>query len=122
MDERDRLLEKAREVGRLISQLPEYAYVRAARREIDEDREATEMLNRMRDLQEELMQAIGRGEAAGEAQQREFEALQERMQVNARYQALVSSQANFDKLMDRVDVAIGEGIRRGEESRIIIPT
>ena len=122
MDERDRLLEKAREVGRLISQLPEYAYVRAARREIDADREATEMLNRMRDLQEELMQAIARGEAAGEAQQREFEALQERMQVNARYQALVSSQANFDKLMDRVDVAIGEGIRKGEESRIIIPT
>lgn len=122
MDERDRLLEKAREVGRLISQLPEYAYVRAARREIDADREATEMLNRMRDLQEELMQAIARGEGAGEAQQREFEALQERMQVNARYQALVSSQANFDKLMDRVDGAIGEGIRKGEESRIIIPT
>ena len=122
MDERDRLLEKAREVGRLISQLPEYAYVRAARREIDADREATEMLNRMRDLQEELMQAIARGEAAGEAQQREFEALQGRMQVNVRYQALVSSQANFDKLMDRVDGAIGEGIRKGEESRIIIPT
>ena len=35
------MLEKAQELGRIISQLPEYAYLRAARREIDEDRDAT---------------------------------------------------------------------------------
>ena len=122
MDERDRMLDKAREVGRIISQLPEYAYVRAARREIDEDREATEMLNRVRDLQQALMEAVGRGEQPSEEQQRDFAELQERIQTNGRYQALISSQANFDKLMDRVDRAIGEGIRKGEESRIILPT
>ncbi len=122
MDERDRMLEKAGEVGRIISQLPEYAYLRAARREIDADREATEMLNRMRDLQQTLMEAIGRGEKPSEEQEQEFGTLQERIQLNTRYQALVSSQANFEKLMDRVDRAIGEGIRKGEESRIIIPT
>lgn len=122
MDERDRLLEKAREVGRIISQLPEYAYVRAARREMDEDREATETLRRMRDLQEEMMRALADGESPGEERQREFETLQEQIQVNTRYQALVSSQANFERLMERVDGAIGEGIRKGEESRIILPT
>ncbi|WP_419935332.1 YlbF family regulator [Candidatus Palauibacter sp.] len=122
MDERDRMLEKAREVGRIISQLPEYAYLRAARREIDADREATEMLNRMRDLQQALMQAISRGETASEEQEREFGDLQEKIQTNARYQAFISSQANFEKLMDRVDHAIGEGIRKGEESRIILAT
>lgn len=122
MDERDRLLEKAREVGRIISQLPEFAYVRAARREMDEDREATETLRRMRDLQEEMMRALADGESPAEEQQREFETLQEQIQVNTRYQALVSSQANFERLMERVDGAIGEGIRKGEESRIILPT
>ena len=122
MDERDRLLEKAREVGRIISQLPEYAYVRAARREMDEDREATETLRRMRDLQEEMMRALAAGESPAEERQREFETLQEQIQVNTRYQALVSSQANFERLMERVDGAIGEGIRKGEESRIILPT
>ena len=116
------MCEKAREVGRIISQLPEYAYLRAARREIDADREATEVLNRMRDLQQTLMEAVGRGEQPSEEQQRDFADLQERIQTNSRYQTLISSQANFDKLMDRVDRAIGEGIRKGEESRIILPT
>lgn len=122
MDERERMLERAQEVGRIISQLPEYAYLRAARREIDDDRDATELLNRMRDVQSALMESVGRGETPGEESEREFAALQERIQTNTRYQALVSSQANFEKLMDRVDRAIGEGIRKGEESRIILPT
>ena len=122
MDERDRMLEKAQDVGRIISQLPEYAYLRAARREIDEDRDATELLNRLRDLQSTLMEAVGRGEQPSEEQEREFAELQEKVQTNTRYQALVSSQANFEKLMERVDRAIGEGVRKGEESRIILPT
>lgn len=122
MDERDRMLEKAQEVGRIISQLPEYAYLRAARREIDEDRDATELLNRLRDLQGTLMEAVGRGEQPSEEQEREFAELQEKVQTNTRYQALISSQANFEKLMERVDRAIGEGVRKGEESRIILPT
>ena len=122
MDERDRMLEKAQEVGRIISQLPEYAYLSAARREIDGDRDATELLNRMRDLQSAVMEAAGRGEQPSEEQEREFAELQEKIQTNTRYQALVSSQANFEKLMERVDRAIGEGVRKGEESRIILPT
>lgn len=122
MDERDRMLEKAQEVGRIISRLPEYAYLRAARREIDEDRDATELLNRLRDLQSTLMEAVGRGEQPSEEQEREFAELQEKVQTSTRYQALISSQANFEKLMERVDRAIGEGVRKGEESRIILPT
>ena len=122
MDERDRILEKAQDVGRLIAQVPEYAYLRAARREIDADRDATELLNRMRDLQNTLVEAVSRGEQPGEEQEREFADLQEKIQTNTRYQALISSQANFEKLMERVDRAIGEGIRKGEESRIILPT
>lgn len=122
MDERDRIFERAEEVGRLISQTPEYAYLQAAHREIAEDREATELLNKLRDLQESLLEAVGRGETPSAEQEQEFQALQERIQTSARYQALISSQANFDKLMERVNRAIGEGIRKGEESRIIIPS
>ncbi len=43
------------------------------------------------------------------------------MQVSTRYQSLIASQANFDKLMDLVNQAIGEGIRAGEQSGIIVP-
>lgn len=120
IDERERIFQKAEELGRVLSQTPEYAYLQAAHREIADDREATETLNKLRSLQETILAAVGRGEAPNEKQEGEFEALQESMQTSTRYQALISSQANFDKLMERVHQAIGNGIRKGEESRIII--
>ncbi len=122
MDERERIFERAGELGRFISQTPEYAYLQAAHREVGDDREATEMLNKLRDLQDTLLEAVGRGEAPSPEVEQEFGELQEKIQTTSRYQALISSQANFDKLMERVHQAIGNGIRKGEESRIIIPS
>lgn len=121
-DTRERMFEKAEELGRLISQTPEYGYLQAAQREIGDDREATETLNRLRGLQQQLLGSIERGESPDPEVEREYGELQERIQGGPRYQALVSAQANFDKLMDRVHRSIGKGIRKGEESRIIIPS
>lgn len=122
MDTRDRIFEKAEELGRVISQTPEYSYLQASHRDIGDDREATEMLNRLRDLQESLIELVGRGEQPTEEQEQEYADLQEEIQTSARYQALIASQANFDKLMEKVHRRIGEGIRKGEESRIILPS
>lgn len=122
MDTRDRIFEKAEELGRVISQIPEYSYLQAAHREIADDREATEMLNRLRDLQESLLELVSKGEQPTEEQEQEYADLQEQIQVSAGYQALIASQANFDKLMEQVHRHIGEGIRKGEESRIILPS
>ncbi|MFQ5745828.1 MAG: YlbF family regulator [Gemmatimonadota bacterium] len=120
--QRDGIFTKAEEVGRLLSQTAEYAYLKAAHREIGEDREATEMLNRMRELQERLLDLMDRGEEPPEDLRKELGGLSEEVQGSARYQALISAQTNFDKLMDRVNQAIGRGIRAGEESRIILPS
>ena len=120
MDDRKRIFERAKELGRIISQTPEYAYLQAANRGISGDSDATEMLNKLRELQEALLDAVGKGETPNEEQEREFSDLQERIQTSTRYQALISSQTNFDKLMEKVHRAIGQGIRTGEESRIII--
>jgi len=122
MDTRERIFEKAEELGRVISQTPEYAYLQAAHRDIGNDREATEQLNRLRDAQEALIDLVGKGEQPSAEQEQEFAALQEQIQTSARYQSLISSQENFDRLMERVHRAIGTGIRKGEESRIILPS
>ncbi len=122
MDTRERMFEKAEELGRMISQAPEYAYLQAAHREIGDDREATETLNRLRELQEKLLEVVHRGEEPPEELETEFAKLQEEVQASSRYQALISSQANFDKLMDKIHASIGRGIRKGEESRIIVPS
>lgn len=122
MDTRELIFEKAEDLGRVISQMPEYAYLQAAHREIGDDREATETLNRLRELQEKLLGTIQRGEQPSAEQEEEYAKLQEEIQQSTRYQALISAQANFDKLMERIHQSIGKGIKKGEESRIIIPS
>lgn len=121
-DPRERIMERAEELGRLISQTAEYSYLSAANRDLADDREATETLNEMRALQERILGHISRGEDPPAELQQEYAEFQERVQTSSRYQSLISSQLNFDKLMDKVHQAIGRGIKKGQESRIIIPS
>lgn len=121
-DRRKRMFEKAEELGRIISQTSEYAYLKSARREIDEDRDATEVLNRLGKLQDRVLSYVRQGQEPPEELRDEYEELQEKIQGSTRYQSLISAQANFDKLMEKVHQSIGRGIQKGEESRIIIPS
>ncbi len=119
-DPREKIFDKAEELGRLISQTPEYAYLNASNRDLADDREATETLNEMRALQERILAHISNGEDPPEELQQEYAGFQEKVQTSSKYQSLISSQLNFDKLMDKVHQAIGRGIKKGQESRIII--
>lgn len=121
-DSRERMFEKAEELGRVISQTSEYAYLRSARRDIDEDRDATETLNRLSRLQDRVLDYVRRDEEPPEELREEYAELQELIQGSSRYQSLISAQANFDKLMEKVHQSIGRGIQKGEESRIIVPS
>lgn len=122
MSERDSILERAGEVGRLISQTPEYAYLSAAMREIEGDQEAKGRLDAIRELQEKLFGFLEREEEAPVDLRDDLARLSEEMQTSSRYQSLISAQANFDKLVEKVNQSIGEGIKAGEKSRIILPS
>ena len=121
-DTRESIFEKSRELGRLVSQTPEFSYLKAANRELADDREATGLMNELRSLQERVLAYIDKGEEIPEELRTEMDELQGRVQGSTRYQMLVSTQANFEKLMDKVNQEIGQGIKVGEESRIIIPS
>ena len=121
VNERERIFDKAGEVGRLLASTPEFQYLKAAHREIADDQESNEMLTRMRGLQEKIVDHFNREEEPPQELENELATLTEQMQVSTRYQSLIASQANFDKLMDLVNQAIGEGIRAGEQSGIIVP-
>lgn len=118
---KQRIMERAEEVGRLVSQMPEYERLKSAHREIGEDREVTERINAMRRLQQTMLEQMERGDEPPEEERHGLEKLSEELQASARYQALVAAQANFDRLMDKVQESIGSGIRAGDESRIVIP-
>lgn len=118
---KERILERAAEVGRLVSQTPEFRRLKQAHQDIGDDREATGRITEMRQLQTDMLQQMERGEEPPEDSRRKLEALSEELQGSTRYQALIAAQANFDRLMEKVQESIGSGIRAGEESRIVIP-
>lgn len=111
---------KAREVGRLISQTDEFKAVKRANERLSDDRETVSMINKLNELQEELAAKIQRGEEPTEEQQESFESLMQDLQSRSIYQGVVAAQSNFDRLMMRVNEEIGQGIEAGRDSGIIL--
>lgn len=113
-------LEKAHEAGRLIAQTDAYKALRRAEERLSDDRESVSLFNEISALEEELSEALRAGQEPTEAQQERYQSLFERLQQRASYQEMVAAQANFERLMTRVNEEIARGIQAGEKSRIIL--
>jgi cell fate (sporulation/competence/biofilm development) regulator YlbF (YheA/YmcA/DUF963 family) len=118
----DAMLDKAKEVGRLLGQTDEYKALQRAREGLNEDRESVELVNRLAALEQELSATLQRGEQPPEDKQKEYEEVFSSLQSGSRYQALVAAQSNFDRVLQRVNQRIGEGIEAGAKSSIIMPS
>jgi len=114
--------EKAKELGRLIGQTSEYMALERARTRALEDRELSSSLSRMAELEKLITQALRSGGEPSTDIQEEYERLFSTLQASSVYQGLVAAQANFDKVLGRVNDVIAEGIEAGSRSRIILPS
>jgi cell fate (sporulation/competence/biofilm development) regulator YlbF (YheA/YmcA/DUF963 family) len=110
---------KAKEVGRLIGQSPEYQAVKRANDALGQDAAAVALLKQMEQLRLDAQQMIQRGERPTEQMEKDLDALLGQVQGQMVYQRLVSAQENFDKLMARVNDWIVDGIEKGATSSII---
>ena len=110
---------KAKELGRLIGQSPEYQAVRRANDALGQDAEAVALLKQMEQLRMNAQQMIQRGERPTEEMEKDLDSLLGQVQSQMVYQRLVSAQENFDKLMARVNDWIVDGIEKGATSSII---
>lgn len=111
--------EKAKELGRLIGQSPEYQALKRSSDILNEDRAAVTLLQQMEKLRGEAQQLIQRGENPSEEMEKQLDEMLEKIQAQPVYQRAVSSQENFDKLMFRVNQWIMEGMKKGAASPII---
>jgi cell fate (sporulation/competence/biofilm development) regulator YlbF (YheA/YmcA/DUF963 family) len=111
--------DKAKELGRLIGQSPEYKAVRRANDALGENQEAVALLKKMEQLRLNAQQMIQRGERPTEVMEQELDTLLSEVQRQGVYQRLVSAQENFDKTMARVNDWIVDGIEKGATSSII---
>ena len=110
---------KAKELGRLVGQSPEYQAVKRANDALSQDTTALGLLKQMEQLRVDAQQMIQRGERPTEQMEKDLDALLGQVQEQMVYQRLVSAQENFDKLMARVNDWIVDGIEKGATSSII---
>ena len=111
--------DKAKDLGRLIGQSPEYQAVKRASDALNEDKETVALLQKMEQLRVNAQRMMQRGERPTEEMERELDALLSQIQSRPTYQRLVVAQENFDKIMGRVNDWILDGIERGAASPII---
>lgn len=111
--------DKAKELGRLIGQSPEYQAVKRANDALALDSAAVALLKQMEQLRVNAQQMLQRGERPTEEMEQQLDGLLGQVQGQAVYQRLVSAQENFDKTMSKVNDWIVDGIERGATSSII---
>ena len=111
--------EKAVDLGRLIGQTDEYKALRRAHEQVKDQQGLQDQMGRLHAVAEQLERSAGEGREPAEDLVREYDSLLGTIQADMRYQAVVAAQANFDKLMLRVNEQIMDGIRRGAASPII---
>jgi len=111
--------DKAKELGRLIGQSPEYQAVKRANDALGQDQAAVALLKQMEQLRMNAQQMLQRGERPTEEMEKQLDGLLGQVQGQSVYQRLVSAQENFDKTMAKVNDWIVDGIERGATSSII---
>jgi len=111
--------DKAKDLGRLIGQSPEYQAVKRASDALNEDKDTVALLQKMEQLRVNAQRMMQRGERPSEEMERQLDSLLGEVQGRAAYQRLLVAQENFDKIMGRVNDWILEGIEKGATSSII---
>lgn len=113
------LEEKAKELGRMIGQSPEYQALKRSSEGMNEDRDAVALLKEMERLRGEAQQMLQRGEEPSAEMEDQLDGLLGQIQSRPAYQRAVAAQENFDKVMLRVNQWIMDGMKKGAASPII---
>ena len=113
------LEEKAEELGRILGQTDEYKALRRATEGLRDDQEVQKVLAEAERLAQEIERVAQQGKEPGKEQVEQYDRALQSVQGNAVYQQMVVAQTNFQKLMDRINARIYEGMKKGAASPII---
>jgi cell fate (sporulation/competence/biofilm development) regulator YlbF (YheA/YmcA/DUF963 family) len=116
------MVEKARDLGRLIGQTDEFKALERARERFASDNDAVERVNKLAKLETEISHSLQRNEEPDEKTREEYETAFSELQTNASYQSMIAAQSNFDRILQKVNEEISKGVELGAGSRIILPS
>src|ERR1043166_2821286 len=110
--------DKAKELGRLVGQSPEYQAMRRADEALQEDKDTLGLLRDMEVLRRDAARMMSQGQRPTEEMEQRLDTLLTQVQMRPTYQRLVAAQENFDKVMGRLNEWILDGMERGAKSSI----
>jgi cell fate (sporulation/competence/biofilm development) regulator YlbF (YheA/YmcA/DUF963 family) len=111
--------EKAQELGRMIGQTPEYQALRRAESNLREDRDTVAKLDQIQRLARQVDQLIAQGQMPDAPTAEAYENAVRELETSTAGQAYVVARANFEKVMNKVNQQISEGMEKGATSSII---
>ena len=111
--------EKAQELGRMIGQTPEYQGLRRAESNLREDRDTVAKLDQIQRLARQVDQLIAQGQMPDQPTAEAYETAVRELETSGSGQAYVVARANFEKLMNKVNQQISDGMEKGAASSII---
>lgn len=114
------IFQMAERLGQSLARTDEYQSLKRAIDASGDDRELAELQNEIQKLEQQMESQLRSGTQPTEEQAQQYEGFFSRLQSNSSYQRLVAAQANFDKVVARVNETIHQGIQKGAESRIIL--
>src|SRR5262245_10935892 len=113
------LEEKAEDLGRVLGQTEEYKALRRATEALRDDQAVQKVLAEAERLAQEIERVAQQGKEPTKEQVEQYDTALQSVQGNPVYQQMVAAQANFEKLMARINARIYEGIKKGAASPII---
>lgn len=114
------IYDMARDLGAALARTDEYQALKRAGDAADQDRELVELRNRLRGLEERIEASLRAGREPEEQEARAYQEAAEELQAKPAFQRFVAAQANFDKVMYKVNETMARGLQEGAASRIIL--
>ncbi|HEU5261698.1 MAG TPA: YlbF family regulator [Gemmatimonadales bacterium] len=111
--------QKAQELGRMLGQSDEYKALLRASERMREDATCRQLLAEVERIAQTIEQAAQQGREPAKEQVEKYDRALQSVQSNPVYQQVVAAQANFEKLMAKVNARIYEGMKQGSASPII---
>jgi cell fate (sporulation/competence/biofilm development) regulator YlbF (YheA/YmcA/DUF963 family) len=118
----DAMKERARELGRMLGQSDEYKALGRAKQRLTEDEQSMQRMQKLDELERDIQAYLQNNMEPGDTEKAEYERVFTELQSSPVYQGFVAAQSNFEKLLQRMNEEISQGIEAGAQSRIILPS
>jgi len=114
------ILDMAKDLGGALARTDEYQALKRASEAVDKERELVELRNQLRALEERIEASLRAGQEPEQEMAEAYQATAEELQGKGTFQRFVAAQANFDKMMYKVNETMARGLQEGAQSRIIL--